>query len=295
MRFSQSHESPPHPVGPIAEPITTTGIDRRIPSAAETLLAVLVVPLVFDDYGEGVPVVLLHGHPFNRSLWNLQKRPLVDAGFRVVVPDIRGYGASPVTPGTVTMGELAGDVAALLTQLDLERPVVIGLSMGGLVAMELAISGPPIRALGLVATTAEPVTADEHFRRQALAAAAEKLGMGPIVEQMGVGLFPPGRSPEMVALVTDMMKGNNPMGAAAALRGRSIRPDYRPGLATMRIPTFVCVGSADPWSTREVTDGVVACLSNPHVTVMPGIGHLPNLEAPEAFNRQLIQFLNLLD
>ena len=253
-----------------------------------------IVPLVFDDQGGGPPVVLLHGHPFNRSLWRLQQRSLVDAGFRVVAPDLRGYGASPATPGTVTMGELAGDVTALLEQLNLERPVVVGLSMGGLVAMELDISGPPMRALGLVATTAEPVTAHEYRRRQALAAEVEKEGMGPLVEQMRAGLFPPGCPPEVIEFVTNMMEGNNPLGAAAALRGRSVRPDYRAGLATLRIPTFVCVGSDDPWSTQKVTDEMVACLSSPHVVLMAGIGHLPNLEAPAEFNWQLINFLRLL-
>jgi pimeloyl-ACP methyl ester carboxylesterase len=254
----------------------------------------ITVPLVFDDHGEGVPVVLLHGHPFDRSLWRLQQRSLVDAGFRFVAPDLRGYGASPASPGTVTMGELAGDVAALLEQLNLERPVVVGLSMGGLVAMELAINGPPIRALGLVATTAEPVTDDEYRRRQALAAAVEKEGMGPLVVQMCAGLFAPGCPPEVVEFVTAMMEGNNPVGAAAALRGRSIRPDYRAGLARLKIPTFVCAGSDDPWSTQEVTDELVACLSSPHVVLMAGIGHLPNLEAPAEFDWQLIQFLRLI-
>ena len=253
-----------------------------------------IVPLVFDDHGEGLPVVLLHGHPFNRSLWHLQQRSLVDAGFRVVTPDLRGYGDSHATPGTVTMGELAADVAALLDKLDLEQPAVIGLSMGGLVAMELAINRPTIGALGLVATTAEPVTANEYHRRQVLAEAAEKEGMGPIVEEMRTGLFAPSCPPEVIEFVTTMMEANNPLGAAAALRGRSIRPDYRPGLANVEMPTFVCTGSADPWSTRTVTDEIIACLSNPYVVVMAGIGHLPNLEAPGDFNRQLIEFLRLL-
>jgi pimeloyl-ACP methyl ester carboxylesterase len=194
----------------------------------------------------------------------------------------------------VTMGELASDVETLLEQLNLECPVVVGLSMGGLVAMELAVSGPPLRALGLVATTAEPVTADEYRQRQRLAAAVEDQGMKPLVELMRAGLFPPGFPAGMVELVMAMMEGNNPVGAAAALRGRSIRPDYRAGLATVDIPTFVCSGSDDPWSTQEVTDEIVACLNNPYVVLMAGIGHLPNLEAPAEFDRQLIKFLRLI-
>ena len=115
--------------------------------------------------------------------------------------------------------------------------------------------------------------------------------MAPLVEQMRVGLFHPECPLSVVATVTQMMERNNPMGAAAALRGRAIRPDYRPGLRQLRIPTFVCAGSIDPWSTKEVTDEIVGCLSNPQVVVLEGIGHLPNAEAPAEFNRRLIEFL----
>lgn len=249
------------------------------------------MPLAFDDCGEGPAVVLLHGHPFDRSLWLPQRELLAEAGFRVLAPDLRGYGESPATPGTVTMADLANDVAALVDKLGVELPSVVGLSMGGLVAMELAIHSPGIHALGLVATTAEPVTDDERRRREGLAEAAEREGMAPLVEQMRIGLFHPECPPSVVATVTQMMERNNPMGAAAALRGRAIRPDYRPGLRQLRIPTFVCAGSIDPWSTKEVTDEIVGCLSNPQVAVLEGIGHLPNAEAPAEFTRRMIEFL----
>lgn len=252
------------------------------------------MPLAFDDFGDGPAVVLLHGHPFDRSLWLPQQRSLVAAGFRVVAPDLRGYGKSPATTGTVTMAELADDVGALIDELTLGSPAVIGLSMGGLVAMELAIGGRELSGLGLVATTVQPVTAVERRQRRVMAAMAETQGMEPLVEQMRAGLFHPGCPPSVVVAVTAMMEGNNPIGAAAALRGRAIRPDYRPQLRQMRIPTFVCAGTLDSWSTQEVTDEIVACLHNPDVVVLLGVGHLPNLEAPAEFDRRLVGFLRSL-
>lgn len=192
------------------------------------------------------------------------------------------------------MAELAGDVGALIDELPLGSPAVIGLSMGGLVAMELATGYRALSGLGLVATTAQPVTAAERRQRRASAATIETEGMAPLVEQMRAGLFHPGCPPAVVDAVTAMMEGNNPTGAAAALRGRAIRPDYRPRLRQLRIPTFVCAGTVDSWSTQEVTDEIVACLDNPDVVVMPGVGHLPNLEAPAEFDRQLIEFLRSL-
>ena len=118
--------------------------------------------LAFEDRGEGPAVVLVHGHPFDRSMWAPQQEPL-GRSFRVIAPDLRGYGQSPATSGTVTMRQLASDVEALLDDLGVESAAVVGLSMGGLVAMELAIASPDRWwALGLVATTAEPVTKAER-------------------------------------------------------------------------------------------------------------------------------------
>lgn len=258
------------------------------------MLAMSAAPLAFDDHGDGPPVILLHGHPFNRSLWHPQCCTIVAAGFRVIAPDLRGYGESPATSGTVTMAELASDVSALSDQLALGLPAVIGLSMGGLVAMELATSRRALAGLGLVATTARPVTAGEQRQRRMSAAKAEAEGMAPLVEQMRKGLFHPSCPPAVIDDVTAMMESNNPAGAAAALRGRAIRPDYRPRLRRLKIPTFVCAGTVDPWSTQEVTEEIVACLDHPEVAILPGVGHLPNLEAPAEFDRRLIRFLRSL-
>jgi 3-oxoadipate enol-lactonase len=124
------------------------------------------VELAFDDVGAGPCVVLIHGHPFDRSLW----RPRVEVlatEFRVVAPDLRGFGASPVTPYLVTLREYAQDVEELLTRLGIERAVAVGLSMGGLVAMDLVTTHPERWwALGLVATTAEQVTPQEGAVRR---------------------------------------------------------------------------------------------------------------------------------
>jgi len=72
------------------------------------------VDLAYDDVGEGPVVVLLHGHPFNRSMWAPQLDALREH-FRVIAPDLRGYGDSPVTAGTVTMAQLAATSRAFST------------------------------------------------------------------------------------------------------------------------------------------------------------------------------------
>ena len=91
--------------------------------------------------------------------------------------------------------------------------------------------------------------------------------------------------------VDAMMAAASPAAAAAALRGRAERPDYRPVLARLEVPALVCAGSADPWSNREVTAEMIACLKHPEVLMIDGAGHLPNLEAEREFNDALRAFL----
>jgi pimeloyl-ACP methyl ester carboxylesterase len=80
-------------------------------------------------------------------------------------------------------------------------------------------------------------------------------------------------------------------GAAAALRGRGRRPDYRPLLAALDIPALVVAGTADPWSNAAVTAEIVASLKRPELVAIDGAGHLPNLEAEAQFNEALLTFL----
>jgi 3-oxoadipate enol-lactonase len=234
------------------------------------------VDLAYDDVGEGPVVVLIHGHPFNRSMWAPQLAALREH-FRVIAPDLRGYGESPVTAGTVTMAQLAADVAHLLDTQQIGTAALAGLSMGGLVVMELAAAQPQRWwALGFVATTAQPVTAAEKADRRAKARTAEEQGMRPLAEEMAARLFGPDPGEALTSQVMAMMLATNPKGAAAALRGTT---------------SFVCAGDHDTFSTAAITKELTGCLRDPQLVVLEGVGHLPNLERPGDFNRHLLGFL----
>jgi 3-oxoadipate enol-lactonase len=250
------------------------------------------VKLAYDDSGSGECVVLIHGHPFDRTLWQPQ-RDVLSRQFRVVAPDLRGFGHSPITQHLVTMRELATDIEELLGNLGIGRAAVVGLSMGGLVAMELAASQPDrYWAIGLVATTMAAPTPAERAARRARADAVEGDGMQVLLDYMHTGVYGP-KCPESVRERVDaMMSAAPPVGAAAALRGRAERPDYRPLLAGLDIPALVCAGSADPWSDRDVTAEIIAHLKRPEPVMIDGVGHLPNLEAPDEFNNLLRAFLH---
>lgn len=258
--------------------------DVRVASGAE---------LAFDDHGAGEAVLLIHGHPFNRTMWRFQYEALSARGFRVIAPDLRGYGESAPLGTRVTMRQFAEDIVDLLDELQVAYIAVVGLSMGGLVAMEMAMGWPErVSALGLVATTAQAVSTDERETRLAL---ADRLdageGLDDLLATMREKSFGSNPTSQLVADVEAMMKTTSAGGAAAALRGRTERPDYRPLLSRLRMPIFVCVGDEDVFSTREVTEELVGSLRSCELVEIAGVGHLPNLEAPEAFNVALLRFL----
>ena len=247
--------------------------------------------LTYDDAGSGETLVLIHGHPFDRTLWAPQLAAL-RSSFRVVAPDLRGFGHSMVTPGQVTMREYATDIEELLDTLDVTRAAVVGLSMGGLVAMEMSTANPArYWALGLVATTAEPPSPPDRKIREERADATERDGMSVLVDYMHTGLYSSTCPPAVRARVDAMMAAAPPAGAAAALRGRAQRPDYRPLLRMLDIPALVVAGTADPWSNAEVTAEIISCLRRPELVTIDGSGHLPNLEAEAEFNDALFAFL----
>jgi pimeloyl-ACP methyl ester carboxylesterase len=158
--------------------------------------------------------------------------------------------------------------------------------------MELATARPQRWwALGFIATTAQPVTAAERADRLAKARTAEEQGLRPLAEEMAARLFGPGPDQAMVARVMAMMLASSPLGAAAALRGRAERPDYRPLLRSVSASSLVCAGDHDTFSTAAVTAELASCLHEPQLVVLDSVGHLPNLERPGDFNEQLLGFL----
>ncbi|NEB76792.1 alpha/beta fold hydrolase, partial [Streptomyces sp. SID14478] len=189
--------------------------------------------LRYDDAGptQGVVVVLVHGHPFDRTRWRPQAASLAEAGYRVLTPDLRGYGASDVTAGSVLLSRFADDVAALLDHLGVERAVLGGVSMGGQIAMEFHLRhARRTRALVLSDTSAPPETAEGKAFRHALADRLLAEGMGGYADEVigkMLAAYNVTAMPDVAAHVLHMMRATDPRGAAAALRGRAERPDYR--------------------------------------------------------------------
>ncbi|MEW2285089.1 alpha/beta fold hydrolase [Streptomyces sp. NPDC047841] len=255
--------------------------------------------LAFQDEGpeipSRVPLVLVHGHPFDRTMWQPQLTEFA-ATRRVIAPDLRGYGASPVTPGTVPLARHAQDIADLLDHLGVDAFVLAGLSMGGQIAMECAARyGDRIRGLVLADTSPEAETPEGRRDRQAMAARLLGEGMRGYADEVLEKMVAPSAGPEVKAHVHRMMTATSPQGAAAALRGRAERPDYRALLAALPVPALVLVGADDTYTPVAGAEAMHASLPDSVLHVVEGAAHLPNLERPEEFNRALARFLARLD
>lgn len=257
------------------------------------------ITISYDDVGEGGDTLLLiHGHPFNRSMWRPQLDAVRDAGWRVIAPDLRGYGDTTVVPGTTTLDVFAADLVALLDHLECADVVVGGLSMGGQIAMEF-VRRYPERARGmlLAATFPQAETDDGRRSRYAMAERLLREGMDVYAREVLPKMLA-SRSIERLTPVTNhvmrMMRSTNPEGAAAALRGRAERPSYESTLAATSVPSLIVVGSQDAFTTRADADRMRTLLGDAELLWIDGVGHMPNLEHPEAFNAALVHFLEQL-
>ncbi|MFI2352460.1 alpha/beta fold hydrolase [Streptomyces sp. NPDC019443] len=260
-------------------------------------VAIRGATLHYDDLGPsgGLPVLLIHGHPFNRSLWAPQATALSEAGYRVIAPDLRGYGDSSATPGKVFLSDFADDLAGLLTHLGIEQAVVGGVSMGGQIAMEFQRRHPHrVLALVLSDTSAPAETHEGKEFRNRLADRLIAEGMdgyaGEVIDKM-LAAYNVAALPDTAAHVLDMMRATNPRGAAAALRGRAERPDYRETLAAVRTPVLIIVGADDVYTPLADAEAIHRLVPHATLTVIDQAGHLPGVEQPERFNAALLDFL----
>jgi pimeloyl-ACP methyl ester carboxylesterase len=263
--------------------------------------ATMDVDLAYEEAGDRNSkdvLLLIHGHPFNRSMWRPQIDAASRAGWRVIAPDLRGYGESPVVPGIATLDVLADDIFRLLDRLGVEGVVVAGLSMGGQIAMECARShGDRVRALVLAATFPQPETDEGKATRRATAERLLREGMTPYAKGVLEKMIAPHNVkslPEVAAHVMQMMTSTAPEGAAAALRGRGERPAYEETLASFDRPALVVVGDCDAFTTRADADQMHRLLKHSRLEWMEGVGHMPNLERAEEFNTALLDFLHSL-
>lgn len=247
--------------------------------------------IAYEDIGAGDPIVFIHGHPFDHTLWNAQA-PLADR-YRMILPDLRGYGRSGGEGYRIMMDEIALDIAHLLDELRVSSAIVCGLSMGGQIALEFYRLFPGrVRALVIADSDARGETPESYQRRMDLIALIERIGMRQYTEEH-INEYVASASLQNKAVYDHlfaMMAGTRAEAAIAAHRGRAERRDHMEALGSIAVPTLLIVGSEDHFTPPAVMEAMRARIPGARLVVIPGAGHLPNMEDPEAYNRAFLDF-----
>lgn len=253
------------------------------------------ISLAVHDEGSGPPILFVHGFPLSHSMWRNQLEAF-SSNHRVIAPDLRGFGESDVTEGTVTMEQHADDLAGLLDELNVDEPVVLcGLSMGGYIAWQFQQKFPErLRALILCDTRAVADTPDGVENRKRLAKMVAENGSAAVASAMLPNLFSSATADRDQSAIDELRQtidATSPQGIAAASLGMAERPDVTPLLPTIETPSLLIVGEDDGISPPEEMRSIAVAMPNAAVFEVPNAGHMSPLENPAAVNMVIQQFL----
>jgi pimeloyl-ACP methyl ester carboxylesterase len=251
--------------------------------------------LHYAEQGDGLPLVLIHGFPLCREMWRPQMSALADAGWRVICPDLPGFGESPPGRGAASMAGYADAVIGLLDELGIARAAVGGMSMGGYVLLNLLerYRGRVSGTLFMV-TRASADDAAGKEKRTSLAAQVHAGNRLIVADTFARVLFAPDtiqKNPGLVDQVRQWMEASSEEGLAGALLAMRDRDDYLARLPSFTVPALVIGAEQDLAVPLEHSRLLAAGLPQSELCVIPGAGHMANLEQPELFNRCLVEFL----
>ncbi|MEO6821562.1 MAG: alpha/beta hydrolase [Candidatus Nanopelagicales bacterium] len=245
-------------------------------------------------------LLLLHAFPLDRTVWDDVVGPVSEAGWDVVVPDLRGFGESRYgidgPDDEPSLAAMARDVIAILDRVGARSVVLGGLSMGGYVAMEL-LRQVPERVDALVLADTKASADDDAARENRLRVADQVLAAGS-TEALARAMVPTllgstsltGR-PDVVERVRALVEATDPAAVAWAQRAMAARPDSRGTLAAFPRPALVIWGEEDLTCSRAEQDLMVTALPDGQLATIAHAGHLAAMEAPAEVAAVLLQFL----
>ncbi len=251
------------------------------------------VTIAYDDRGSGFPLVFLHAFPMDRTMW-LEQAAALSVRFRVITIDLRGHGESDAPYWRYGLDQYADDVQAVLAHLQIHSALFIGLSMGGYVEFELYRRHPrSIRGLILADTRAEGDRPEQIRWRFELAQRAAASGADVVASEMLPKLLSPGtyeHNPGLVEEVRAIMRSApipGIIGDLMALAGRADSTELLPAIA---VPTLVVVGEDDRLTPPDDAALMAEAIPGARMIMIPGAGHLSNMEQPVLFNRAVEEF-----
>lgn len=246
------------------------------------------------DIGGGTPLVLVHAFPLSSAMWLAQREGLA-ARFRVLTPDLRGFGGSPLGTDEPSIDTMADDIADLLDAKGIDRAIIGGHSMGGYVALAFCRRHAD-RVLGAVLANTK-ATVDTPEAREGRLRTAERIDAEGNVSVLLEELLPKLVGPTTMrqrALVYGRVRGlvqsAPPAAAAWAQRAMAARPDSLGALADFRSPTLILHGTEDAIMGEDDARAMAGKLPGAELILIPGAGHLTAVEQPQLFNDAVTEF-----
>jgi len=244
------------------------------------------------DLGRGDPWVLLHSFPIDRRMWSAQCEALATSGHRAVAIDLPGFGAAPrMTREPPSLDGYVDAVLASLDALGLDRVTVLGLSLGGYVALRLAARAPDrLRALVLADTRAAADSPETRAGRVLNLGLVRSKGPGALIEKMLPHLLAPQAPEALRATVRQWASEQSVEGVTDGLLAMRDRSDATATLGAIACPTLLIAGSLDAITPPAEHAAMAAAIAGSRLEVLEGAGHLSSLERPEAFSEALVRW-----
>jgi pimeloyl-ACP methyl ester carboxylesterase len=251
---------------------------------------------VYGSETASTTLVLLHGFPLDRRIFDDVAPLLASNQLKVITLDLPGFGQSPF-PGDFSMDDLARHVSDFLARSNLLPCVLGGLSMGGYVALQYHRLFPSdLKALILLDTKSAADTPEAKENRVRMADVARREGAKPVARMMYPKMFGEStkqspRGPELERRLMDIMESCPPATIAAACLAMRDRPDYTPDLAASNVPLLMITGAEDAIAPPEVGQAVANAARQGTFVQIPHAGHIATLEQPAEVAKAITSWL----
>ena len=250
----------------------------------------------YDEKGSGFPIVFGNSLLFDHRMWDQQVETL-SSRYRCITYDFLGHGGSSVGAEGYSLEDEAENLHALMEQWGASPAHMVGLSMGGMVDMLLALAHPEdVRSLALLDTSAEEEGAERRPQYEAMAAAARVNGPETVVDAVVPFMFSTGfQQSQPVAAFRQQFIASNVDGVERATQAVARRTSVLDKISQIKVPTLVIVGSDDISTTPDKAQRIAEGIAGARLETIAGSGHLTAIEQPERISQLLSEFLTQVD
>lgn len=249
------------------------------------------IEMYYEETGQGAPLLLIHGLGSSMRDWEMQV-PYFSRNFRVITLDVRGHGQTNKPAGPYSIPLFAEDTAEFMKILQIESAHVVGISMGGMIAFQLALIVPErIRSLVIANTGSELIV---RTLRDFLMVSQRKLivrllGMRKMGEVLSKRLFPEPRFEELRRIFVERWAENDPRAYRDSMQGL-LGWSVTDRLSSIHCPTLILSADQD-YTPVAIKEAIVAKMPNAKLAVIPNSRHAVPVERPEEFNQIVGEFL----